>query len=307
MREKLKFFWETIRDTTKEWSASPSMRYSASLAYSAIFAIPGLLIIVIWIAGHFFGEKAIQGEISTQIAGFMGTDVAKSIEEMITNSLIDRDSILMKTIGIISLVFGATALFFQLQRSLNELWEVESAPKKAILKFLLDRANSFGMILVLGFLLMITMVLTSVLSYFSVLLARTFGMDMLYFSEIANFALGFLVVMTLFALMFKVLPDAEIQWKSVWTGAFLTTVLFTLGKYLLSLYFREVKPSSVYGTSGTVILIMMWVNYSCALIFFGAIYTKVYTRKKGLKIKPSSHAKWSAAKLYKDSLNKESS
>lgn len=305
MVEKLKFFWETLKETAKEWAGSSSMQYSASLAYSAIFAIPGLLIIIIWVSGYFFGEKAIQGEISAQIAGFMGTDVAQSIEQMITDSLIDRDSILMKTIGIISLVFGATALFFQLQKSLNELWEVKPAPKKALLKFLLDRANSFGMILVLGFLLMVTMVLTSVLSYFSVLLARTFGMDMLFFSEIANFILGFLVVMTLFALMFKVLPDAEIPWKSVWTGAFLTTILFTIGKYLLSLYFREVKPSSVYGTSGTIILIMLWVNYSCTLIFFGAIFTKVFTRKKGLKIIPSPHAKWSAAKLYKDSLENE--
>ncbi|WP_419869873.1 YihY/virulence factor BrkB family protein [Chryseobacterium sp. CT-SW4] len=301
MITRAKFFWEVLKETFAEWNSSSASKDSASLAYYAIFSIPGLLIIIIWIAGNFFGEEAIRGEISNQISGLMGADVAKSIENMIAGALIDKQNIIMKIVGVGSLVFGSTTLFFQLQHSLNTLWDVESAPKKALIKFLLDRANSLGMILILGFLLMITMVLSSLISVFNKLITQYFGLETYMLVELVNFAIGFGVVMLLFALMFKVLPDVEISWKPVWKGAFLTTLLFTLGKFLLSLYFGTAKPTSAFGTAGTVILIMMWINYSCMLIFFGAEFTKVYTYKKGYEITPSKHAKWSKAKLYEES------
>src|SRR5690606_9809909 len=142
--KKLRFFWETLKETFTEWNNSPAGTDSASLAYYAIFSIPGLLIIIIWIAGYFFGQEAIQGQISNQIGGMMGGNVADSIEEMIAGALIDKENIFMKIVGIFSLVFGATTIFFQLQKSLNNLWDVEPAPKKAFVKFFLDRANSLG-------------------------------------------------------------------------------------------------------------------------------------------------------------------
>ncbi|WP_051190408.1 YihY/virulence factor BrkB family protein [Kaistella palustris] len=298
MMKKFKFYWETLKETFTEWNNSPAGKDSASLAYYAIFSIPGLLIIIIWIAGYFFGREAIQGEISAQINTMMGEDVAKSIEEMIASALIDRQNIFMKVVGIFSLVFGATTIFFHLQKSLNQLWDVEAAPKKAILKFLLDRANSLGMILVIGFLLMTTMLLSSLISLFNNFLTQQFGFETYLLMEIVNFAAGFILIVLVFAFMFKVLPDVEISWRSVWAGAFLTALLFTVGKFLLSLYFAEFKPTSAFGKAGTVILIMLWINYSCMLIFFGAEFTKVYSQKKGLNIEPSKHAKWSAAKLY---------
>lgn len=307
MLKELKFFWETVKETFTEYNSSSASNDSASLAYYAIFSIPGLLIIIIWLAGYFFGEEAIRGQISTQISGMMGADAAKSVEEMIAGALIDKENIIMKIVGIGSLVFGATTLFFQLQRSLNNLWDVEAAPKKALVKFLLDRANSLGMILILGFLLVITMVLTLVISILNDFIARTIGLETYYIIEITNFAVGFGVTTLLFALMYKVLPDVEISWKSVWKGAMLTSVLFTLGKFLLSLYFSEFKPTSAFGTAGTIILVMLWINYSCLMIFFGAEFTKVYTYKKGYRIAPSKHAKWSSAKLYKDSQVKNES
>ena len=304
MLKEIKFFWETAKETYTEWNNSSASNDSASLAYYAIFSIPGLLIIIIWIAGNFFGEEAIRGQISTQISGLMGKDVATSIQEMIAGALIDKENIFMKIVGIGSLVYGSTTLFFQLQKSLNNLWDVEAAPKKALVKFLLDRANSLGMILILGFLLMITMVLSSMISLFNNFITRYFGLETYLIVEIINFTIGFGIVVVLFALMFKVLPDVEISWKSVWKGALLTAILFTFGKFLLSLYFSELKPTSAFGTAGTVILVMMWINYSCMLIFFGAEFTKVYTYKKGFKIIPSKHAKWSSAKLYKESQEK---
>ncbi len=301
MINTIKFFWEVLKETFDEWNSSSASKDSASLAYYAIFSIPGLLIIIIWIAGNFFGEEAIRGEISNQISDLMGTDVAKSIEGMIAGALIDKQNIFMKIVGIGSLVFGSTTLFFQLQHSLNTLWDVEAAPKKALLKFILDRANSLGMILILGFLLMITMILSSMISLFNNWITNYFGLETYMIVELVNFGIGFCLVMLLFALMFKVLPDVKISWNPVWKGALLTTVLFTLGKFLLSLYFGNFKPTSAFGTAGTVILIMMWINYSCMLVFFGAEFTKVYNNKKGYPIVLSKHAKWSAAKLYRDS------
>lgn len=295
-----RFFLDTFKETFKQWNASPATKDSASLAYYAIFSIPGLLIIIIWIAGLFFGQEAIQGEITTQVGGLMGQDAAKSLEELIRSSLIDKENIFMKIVGVFSLVFGATTIFFHLQKSLNDMWDVEAAPKKAIIKFLLDRANSLGMILVIGFLLMITMVLSSAISLLNNFISIRLGLETYIMMEIINYVVGFFVVVLVFAFMFKVLPDVEISWKSVWSGAIVTAILFTIGKFLLSLYFGEFKPTSAFGKAGTIILIMMWINYSCMLIFFGAEFTQVYSRKKGFSIKPSKHAKWNAKKLYEE-------
>ncbi|MFC3159365.1 membrane protein [Chryseobacterium arachidis] len=304
MTKHINFFWDTLNETFKKWNNSSASNDSASLAYYAIFSIPGLLIIIIWIAGYFFGEEAIRGEISNQISGIMGQDVAKSIQDMIAGALIDKENVIMKAVGVGSLVYGSTTLFFQLQHSLNTLWDVQAAPKKAFVKFLLDRANSLGMILIIGFLLMITMVLSSLISVLNNWITAYFGLETYLLVQLVNFIIGFAIVMFLFALMFKVLPDVKVSWKPVWRGAFLTAVLFTLGKFLLSLYFGTAKPTSAFGAAGTVILIMMWINYSCMLIFFGAEYTKVYAYKKGHTIIPSKHAKWSDAKLYEESQKK---
>ena len=296
----IKFLWDTLKDSFKEWNNSFASQYSASIAYYAIFSIPGLLVIIIWLASYFFGEDAIHGEISRQISGLAGSDVSKSIEDLVANAFVDKDDVLMKTIGVFSLIFGATGLFIQLQKALNELWDIEAAPKKAYLKFLLDRANSLGMILILGFLLMITMVLTSLVSVFNSYITHSLGLETYYLMQLVNLVLSFLVIVFVFAFMFKVLPDVEISWKSVWAGAVLTALLFVLGKFLLNIYFSQFKPTSAFGTAGTIILIMMWINYSCMLVFFGAEFTKVYSYKKGFYIAPSKHAKWTEEKLYRD-------
>ena len=258
------------------------------------------MIIIIWGLSFFFGEEAIRGEVSRQIQSFMGHDAAKSIEDMIAGALIDKENFFMKTIGVLTLIFGATTIFFQLQKSLNELWDVQAAPKQAFVKLLLDRANSLGMILIIAFLLLISMVLSSIIGWLNGYITYYFGLETFELVRIINMILSFSVIVILFALMFKVLPDVEISWKSVWAGALLTALLFTLGKFLLSLYFENFKPTSAFGAAGTIILIMMWVNYTCMLVFFGAEFTKVYTYKKGFKIEPSKHAKWSNSKLYKE-------
>ena len=303
----LKFIWELLKETFNEWNNSSASKDSASIAYYAIFSLPGLLIIVIWIAGIFFGDEAIRGEITRQATGIAGKDIADSIQTMIMSAVWDNQNIWMKIFGILTLIFGATTLFFQMQRSLNTLWDVEAAPKKAFQKYVLDRANSLGMILIIAFLLLISLILSSILGLANEWITRHFGLETFLMARIINFVLSFLVVVVLFAFMFKVLPDVEISWRSVWMGAFVTALLFNIGKFLLSYYFEISKPTSIFGAAGTIILLMMWINYTCQLFFFGAEFTKVYAQKMGHFIQPSRHAKWSAAKLLKDSLNKRES
>lgn len=290
--KKLNNFWNLLKDTYKDWSARDLGTEAASLAYSAIFSIPGLLIIVIWITGIFFGAEAVQGEITKFIGSMMGKDVGKSLEEMVIGGMVDKKNIIMKIVGIVTLVFGATSLFFQFQKSLNKLWDVVAAPKKAWEKYLLDRANSLGMIIVIAFLLLITLLLSSFIGLANDWVIRHFGLETLVLVNIINIVVGFLVAFFLFAAMFKILPDVELQWKSVWVGAVVTALLFTLGKYILTFYFEKFNPSSSFGTAGTVILLLLWINYTCQLIFFGAEFTKVYTKKMGYRLKPSKHAKW---------------
>lgn len=299
--KKLNKFWDILKGTYKDWSARDLGTEAASLAYSAIFSIPGLLIIIIWITGIFFGSEAVQGEITKLIGSMMGKDVGKSLEEMVIGGMIDKKNVVMKIVGIVTLVFGATSLFFQFQKSLNKLWDVVAAPKKAWEKYLLDRANSLGLIVVIAFLLLITLLLSSFIGLANDWFIRRFGIETLVIINIINILVGFVITFFLFAAMFKILPDVQIKWKSVWVGAMVTALLFTLGKYILTFYFNTFNPSSSFGTAGTIILLLLWINYTCQLIFFGAEFTKVYTYRKGYKIVPSKHAKWSSAKLYRES------
>ncbi|GGG42714.1 YihY/virulence factor BrkB family protein [Epilithonimonas arachidiradicis] len=299
--KKLNSFWEVLKQTFNEWMSSTAAKDSASMAYNAIFSLPGLMIIVIWVAGHFFGEEAVNGEIRRQLQGIMGYDGAKSIQDIIKSAMVDKQNFWMKALGVGTLVFGATSLFFQMQSTLNNLWDVEAAPKKAWQKFILDRANSLGMILIIAFLLLISMLLSSLIGLANNLITQYFGLETYVIIQASNFILGLAIVTVLFAFMFKVLPDVEIKWKSVWIGAIVTALLFNLGKMLMSFYFDVSKPTSIFGAAGTVILLMMWINYSCQLIFFGAEFTKIYAYRKGHTIVPSKHAKWSKEKLYRDS------
>lgn len=305
--KKVKEIVGLLRETFTQWNKSSAAADSAGIAYNAIFSLPGLLIIVIWIAGFFFADEAIRGEINRQVSEVAGEEIGNSIQDMVRSAVWDRENVWMKIIGVFSLVFGATTLFFQMQKSLNELWGVEAAPKRALQKYVLDRANSLGMILIISFLLLISMMLTSVLGIASNWITTEFGLETFILIQVVNFFVSFVVVTILFGLMFKILPDVEIRWNSVWIGAIVTAFLFTIGKFLIGIYFEIAKPTSVFGAAGTIILLMMWINYSCQLVFFGAEFTKVYAIKKGYSIRPSKFAKWNAEKLQQNILEQRES
>lgn len=301
----LSFFIQVLKESFEEWFDSSAMQQSASMAYFAIFSLPGLLIILVWVLGGIYGDEAIRGEIQNQVASIAGKGIGESVQNMITSAVLDHQNFWMKAIGIGSLIFGSTTLFFHMQKSLNTLWDVEAAPKKAWQKYLLDRANSLGMILIIAFLLLISLVLSSVIGLANDWFVRHFNLETFFLIKTINFLVSFVVVSALFAFMFKVLPDVSITWRSVWIGAILTAGLFTLGKFLLGYYFEISKPESVFGAAGAFILLMLWVNYTCQILFFGAEFTKVYARKRGHVIQPSRHAKWSAEKILRDRLRNE--
>lgn len=283
--------------TGKQWNAADPWRQSAIIAYYAIFSIPGLLMIVIWVAGAIFGTEAIRGEITYQISSVIGAEAAKGVEELLANAELDQSNFIMKAIGLATLIFGATTLFFQLQKSLNYIWDVEADPESGFKKLLIDRASSLGLILVIAFLLLITLVLSALIGIVGHWIERNFGDYLLYLIQVLNFIISLGVVSVLFAVMYKFLPDVDISWRSVWVGAVVTALLFTIGKTLLGLYFTYADPSSSFGAAGTVILIMLWVNYTCLILFFGAEFTQVHARKYHHKIRPSKHAKWRASHI----------
>ncbi|MDQ3392872.1 MAG: YihY/virulence factor BrkB family protein [Bacteroidota bacterium] len=292
MKRKFSYkdLWPMLKQTFNEWNEDDPFRHSAIIAYYAIFSLPALMIIIITVAGMFVGEDAVQGQLSSQIEEMIGPEAASGIETMIANSSQKDNSVLATIIGIGTLLFGATAVFYQLQKSLNILWGVEVKEGQGIKKLLVDRATSLGVILVIGFLLLISLTLTTFLSALSEWITSVLPDFMIYFFFIINFIVSFGIVTVLFAMIYKILPDVEIGWKSVWIGATITALLFEIGRFALGIYFGNSDPASAFGAAGSVILILLWVSYSCLILFFGAQFTKVYAQWYGHGIRPSSHA-----------------
>ena len=289
-----KNLWLITKKSFEAWFAADPFRQSAIIAYYAIFSIPSLLVIIIALAGLAFGREAVQGEISGQISAAMGEDTARQIEAIIAKAGEQKKSIWATIIGLITLVFGAMGVFLQLQTSLNQIWEVKVKPelkgKRKWLKLLKDRLFSFGLIVSIGFLLLISLVLTTALAAFSVWIKAHLPEFMLYFFQFINFLISFIVISVLFSLMYKILPDARIKWKDVWVGAIVTTLLFILGRFGLGVYFGQAEPASAYGAAGSIILVMLWVSYSCMIVFFGAEFTKQFATHFGRGIEPTNDA-----------------
>jgi len=279
-----------LLETYKEWNKDDPWRLSAVVAYYALLSLPALLIIIINTVGYIWGQDIIQGKLTEEIAGALGQDAAESIKAIIESAQSKNKSFISTVIGIGTLIFGATGIFYHLQISLNDIWDIKADPSSGWKKLLLDRARSFGFVLVIGFLLLISFTLTTVLSVLSSYIASIAGEIVVYFSFLTDTLLSVGIITVLFALMFRYLPDAMIQWKTVWIGAFITAILFVVGKYLLGLYFGKADPGSTYGAAGSVVLILLWVSYSSLILFFGAEFTFVYAKHYGIKIKPNSNA-----------------
>lgn len=288
---KLKKIWPLLKTTFKSWNEKDPFRQSAIISYYSIFSIPALLVIIIAVAGLFFGREVVSGYIHDMIADTMGNETAKSIQEMIIKTSEEKKSVWAAIIGIATLLIGATTVFAQFQKSLNIIWEVKADPdKEGIMDMLKTRLFSFGLIVSIGFLLLISLVITSMLTAVSDYLKSNWPDALLYIFYVIEFLISFAVITVLFALMFKILPDAKIKWRYVWIGAMLTGLLFVIGKFALGFYFGKADPGSAYGAAGSIILIMLWVSYSSMIVFFGAEFTKAYSDMYGHGTIPDKHA-----------------
>ncbi len=291
-RFRFKHLPKLIKDTAISWNKDDPWRLSAIVAYYAILSLPGLLVIIISMLGYFWGADIIEGKVYEEIRSSMGQSTADAVESIFRNASEDDTSWIAATIGIGALLFGATGVFYHLQISLNRIWEVKSDPKSGFLRYLIDRTKSFGFVLVIGFLLLVSFVLSALLSALKEYIALWIP-DIAYsFIILSDLVLSFGVIAILFALIFKYLPDVKIGWKSVWIGALITSFLFAIGREILSFYFGAASPGSVYGAAGSIIIMLLWVTYSCLILFFGAEFTWVFTKKYGYKMQPKSHARF---------------
>jgi membrane protein len=287
---RLQDTFSLLKETYKEWNDDEPFDLSAIVAYYAIFSLPALLVIIIAVAGIFFGAEAVRGQVAGQIGQMLGKDAGEGIQTMIINANKSGGNIIATIIGAATLLFGATGVFIELQKSLNKIWKVKTNPKEGFKRLLAIRATSFGLILAIGFLLLISLVVTTALTAFGNWITHILPDFMLYIMYVVNFLISFGMVTLLFAMIYKFLPDVKIGWKTVWFGAMVTALLFEVGKFALSIYFGKAKPGSTYGAAGSVVLILLWIYYSCMILFFGAAFTQIYARRYGHKIEPSAHA-----------------
>lgn len=275
---KIKDLGSLFKITFREWNDKDPFRESAIIAYYAIFSIPGLLVLIITIIGYFFGKDAVNEDILKQISGTMGSDIAAQIKEMLSKAGELKTSVWASIIGVVVLLIGATGVFVELQKTLNQIWKVEVVSRRGILPILKARLFSFGLIIAVAFLLLISLVISTGIAALSNRFVVGLSGTMEVIFNVLNFIFSLAVISILFALIFKILPDAKIEWKHVWLGSIVTGLLFTMGKTALAFYFAKAQPASIYGAAGSIILILLWVSYSSIILFFGAEFTSAFAK-----------------------------
>ncbi len=278
-----------LKVTYKRWNEEDPFRMSAVVAYYAVISLPALLIILINTVGAIWGVDIVTGKLTGQISAALGADTAEYLRQIIINTQYSGKSTISTILGIATLLFGATGVFYHLKISINTIWELKLTNELTWPLLIRDRLISFSFVLVLGFLLLISFVVTTALSVLSDFILQSFPGIILFIAYLIDFSISFGSVTVLFALIFKYLPDAKIKWKSVWLGSILTALLFVIGKFLMGIYFGLTDPGSTYGAAGSIVLILIWVSYSCLIFFFGAEFTKVISIKYGYGINPNSN------------------
>jgi membrane protein len=273
-------FVSFLREVIDEWQRDAALTLGAALAYYTMFAMAPLLVLVIAVAGLILGRAAAQGEIVAQISGLMGSDGARMIEGMIVRASSPASGITATVVSIGTMTIGATGVFGQLQSSLNTIFGGEPRYGTGIRGMLLQKLLAFGMILAIGFLLLVSLVLSAIVAA----LHDYLQMRVPVLAEVLptlNFGLSFVVVTGLFAIIYKVLPDVRLAWRDVWLGAVVTALLFTVGKSLIGFYLGRAGTTSVYGAAGSLVLVLLWIYYSAQILFLGAEFTEVYSRRYG--------------------------
>ena len=279
-----------FKQTASELMEDDAPSLGAALAYYTVFSLAPLMTIAIAIAGFFFGKEAAQGQIFDELRGLLGEEGGKAVEEMVQSANAQPTAGVVATIiSVIMLLFGASGVFGQLQASLNAIWGVKPKPGRGMLGLIKDRLLSFGFTLVVGFLLLVSLLLTAGMALMADWIGGLMpGSEALAY--ILNIVLSLSMITLLFAAIFKFLPDAKIAWHDVWIGAFLTALLFTIGKFALGIYLGKSGVASSYGAAGSLIVLLLWVYYSSQILFFGAEFTQVYANRFGSRVAPADNA-----------------
>ncbi|MEI6350021.1 MAG: YihY/virulence factor BrkB family protein [Verrucomicrobiota bacterium] len=278
-----------LKEAASEWVGDNAPRLSAALAYYAIFSLAPLVIITISIAGLVFGEEAARGQISEQIKGLAGEQAGNAIQSVVKSTDHKGASIFAASAGLIVLLFGASGVFGELKNALNTIWGVVTKPGKPVMSLIRSRFLSFGMVLAIGFLLLISLAISAALSAIGTYMRNLLVLAPIVWQGV-EFLISFAVVTVLFAMIFKFLPDVKIRWRDVWIGAIGTALLFAIGKTLIGLYLGASSVGSSYGAAGSAIIILLWIYYSSCILFYGAEFTKVYAKRLGCGITPTEDA-----------------
>jgi membrane protein len=290
LKNKIKLAWRILKRTGENFSEDNCMKLAASLSYYTIFSIAPLLIIIISLVGSIFGRDAVQGTVYTELRGFVGSEAALQIQEIIANLQNSHNTTIGTIIGIIILVIGATGLFTEIQSSINFIWSVKAKPRKSWLKYLINRGLSFILVLTLGFLLVITLIASTLLDVLDDKLIRFFPDATVYLLNTLNLVLLLVTITSLFMVIYKVLPDAIISWRDALVGSVFTALLFSAGRYLIGLYLGKSGLGVTYGAAASIIIILTWVYYSSVILYFGAEFTRAFALESGHGIKPKTTA-----------------
>lgn len=284
--------WSILKESFKDFDENKALRMSAALAYYTVFAIAPMLIVIISLCDIFYGRAAIEGSIFLHIQGFVGMDAALQIEGIIKNAAISKDISWASIVGIVALVLAATGVFTEIQDSINFIWRIKAKPKKGWLKLIFNRLLSFSMLISLGFILLVSLVINSILDLLGQQLLKFLPDIEIYLAYGINLLITFITISFLFAIIFKILPDARIEWRDVIIGSITTAILFMIGKFAIGFYLGKTHISSTYGAAGSIVIILLWVYYSSVILFFGATFTKVYAKRTGRNIYPNDYAVW---------------
>jgi len=278
-----------LKETIYEWWEDGASRLAAALSYYTAFAIAPLLVLVVAITGALFGEEAVRGQLERELSTLVGSEAAGLIQEMVARAGTEDAAGWASALGIVALLFGATGVFAELQNALNTVWDVEPSPGGGITGFLRTRVLSFAMVLGIGFLLLVSLVLSSVLALVTSSIGRyAFGEAAL--ATVFSFLGSFVTITLLFAMIYKYLPDVRIAWRDVWIGAAATSLLFSAGKWLIGLYLGRSATASTYGAAAALAILLLWVYYSAQIVLLGAEFTQVYARRFGRRIVPDAYA-----------------
>ena len=291
-KEKIsvKGLWGVLKNSFKGFVDDKVTKMSGSLAYYTIFSLAPLLIIIISLSAFFLGSDAVEGKIYGQLSGFVGSDTASQLQEIIKNASLAGKGKIAAIIGGITLLIGSTTVFAEIQDSINTIWGLKPKPKRGWLKMLKNRVLSFSVIISLGFLLVVSLGVNTLIDGLSERLRSHFPDVTIIVFYIVNLLLTLIVITSIFAVIFKVLPDAKIKWRDVLSGAITTGVLFILGKFGISYYISQSNVGDTYGAAGSIVVLLLWVYYSAIILYFGAEFTKAFAMKYGSEIHPDHYA-----------------